>query len=721
MHSQSRFIEPTAADRDPLTLLLVRLARELGIEAEQMRAAELLRDARAAWPGEEADRWWKWLAEAGSSLGLGGRLAELSLSEALQQVRDGAMMVSRCGDGTPLVLLAADGRRVEIAEGQLDRRVSLSPVQLRDRLPRSSLDDRADWLAVEAAELAGVVGGEHGLPPLQRLYAILRPESGDVGIVVLFAFFVGLLSLATPLAVEALVNTVAFGRFLQPVMVLSLLLFAFLALRAAMVALQTFVVEIIQRRLFARVAADLAYRLPRVREEAYDHRYGPELFNRFFDIVTLQKVAAHLLLDGVAIVLTTVVGMAVLAFYHPWLLGFDVLLLFFAVGGFVLLGRGAIRSGIAESKFKYRIAAWFQDVARCRQAFKLKGAADFALDRANYLTSHYLASRRRHFHILFRQILLALGLQVLAATVLLGFGGWLVIQGQLTLGQLVAAELIVAMILGSLAKFGKHLEGFYDMTVAVDKLGQLFDLPMERQDGLLRLSGGTATAVRMFEVKLPLHSPEEGQPPISIEIEPGQRVALVGPPGCGKSSLLDLLYGCRRPRSGHVEIDGLDPLDMRPDVLRSHIVLVRQPEVFAGTLAENVHLHRTNVSSDDVRQALKHAGLLDTALRLPDGLETTLTSSGAPLSGTQIVLLMLARGLAGSPRLLLIDGVLDALPDDYGNHLMEVLAENRDCTLIIATGRQPIRDRCDAVIDLTSLAPAASTFRNGQGREGLFA
>jgi ABC-type bacteriocin/lantibiotic exporter with double-glycine peptidase domain len=140
------------------------------------------------------------------------------------------------------------------------------------------------------------------MSPLRRLIGLIRPEGTDIRVVVAFAVGVGVLSLATPLAVEALVSTVAMNLLMQQLVILSLVLFVCLALAAAMRALQTLVVEAIQQRLFVRVTSDLAYRLPRVRADAFDREYGPELVNRFFDVLTVQKVGALLLLDGIAIV-----------------------------------------------------------------------------------------------------------------------------------------------------------------------------------------------------------------------------------------------------------------------------------------------------------------------------------------------------------------------------------------------------------------------------------
>ena len=288
------------------------------------------------------------------------------------------------------------------------------------------------------------------------------------------------------------------------------MLFTFLTFAAALRGLLSYVVEILQRRLFVRLVADLAYRLPRVRGTAFDGMHAPELVNRFFEIVTVQKAASSLLLDAVSIILQTFVGMAVLAFYHPFLLGFDLVLLMLIAFITFGLGRGAVKTAVNESIAKYAVGAWLEELVRHPTAFKLHSGHQFALDRSDRLTVDYLDARKKHYRIVLRQLLFALGLQATVATALLGLGGWLVIQGQLTLGQLVAAELIVTVIVGSFAKMGKHLESFYDLLASMDKLGHLFDLPTERHDKQFHLQAGVPAEVAVRRSLLQLR--RSGEP-----------------------------------------------------------------------------------------------------------------------------------------------------------------------------------------------------------------
>lgn len=700
----------TATDTLPLAAALVRLGRERGVTVERLRAEQLIGDARTAWPGEPARLWDKWLREAAESVGLRCRLSELTIEEAAGLASSGALLVGGYhGEGEVTTLLDSKNGAARVATDELDggREVAIETLAAEIAEAQGTATS-ALWLAVDHPQLSHAEDARNlANKPVKRYFKLLRPERSDLGIILVFAFFAGVLSLATPIAVEALVDTVAFGQLLQPVVILAGLLFGFLAFAGLMQAIQTFVVEIIQRRLFARVAADLAFRLPRTERSGVAGAYGPELVNRFLDVATLQKVTASLMTDGISIVLATIVGMTVLGFYSPWLLGFDVLLLVVVIGGLLVLGRGAIGAAVKESKLKYKLTAWYEDIMRCQNGFKSSGGAAFANDRASVLTSQYLDYRKEHFSVFFRQVLFVLALQAVAGTVLLGVGGWLVIQGQMTLGQLVAAELIVAMILGSLAKLGKHLESFYDVVAAVDKLGVLFDLPVERLDGVLTLPEGDGVRVHLRGVK---HA--QGGPVLArgfdAEIESGERIGLLGGAASGKSTLLRMLYGLDRPSSGHVEIEHADPRDLRPDVLRDHVRLVGEPEIFEGSIAENVHFHRPGVATGDVRSALHEVGLLDQVLRLPKGLETPINASGAPFSRTQLGQLVLARAMACKPRMLLVDGLLDAFPDGALTQAVAALTDKKHpWTLVVATGRAEVAQRVGRVLPLGEAAEAS--------------
>jgi ABC-type bacteriocin/lantibiotic exporter with double-glycine peptidase domain len=712
---------PREAGPDRQANDVLRILEEFSVAAQlrfdRTLAARGLGEAERAIPGDDAATWARRLVEVGESIDLRVQLLECTLQEALAFVRQGMPIATGIeqADGVLRWVLVCEvrGRQVRLRDFESaasDRWVSLPG--LRQQLAERASDDRRSWVVGQSAlacqgssDAAHGHGDSHSVSPLSRLGAFLWPDKKDLWVIVVFSIIDGVLLLATPIAVEALVNTVAFGRYLQPIVVLAIMLFTFLTFAAALRGLLSYVVEILQRRFFVRLVADLAYRLPRVRGTAFDNVHAPELVNRFFEIVTVQKALSSLLLDAVSIILQTFVGMAVLAFYHPFLLGFDLVLLLLIAFITFGLGRGAVKTAVNESIAKYAVGAWLEELVRHPTAFKLHSGHSFAVDRSDRLTVDYLEARRKHYRIVLRQLLFALGLQATVATALLGLGGWLVIQGQLTLGQLVAAELIVTVIVGSFAKMGKHLETFYDLSASMDKLGHLFDLPTERHDKQFHLKAGLPAQVAVRGVSYSYDALESHRHEVlhgvSLEIKPGEHVALIGPSGSGKSTLIDLLSGVRQPVSGHLELDGIDLRELRADSLREHLAVSRSIEIFHGTIDENVHLNRPHISAHDVREALAAVGLVDEVLQLPDGLNTMLQTNGAPLSTTQALRLMLARAIVGSPRLLLIDGTLDALSDDMQHALLaRILGPSRPWTVLIATGRQVVIGRCDHVVTL---------------------
>ena len=531
--------------------------------------------------------------------------------------------------------------------------------------------------------------------PFARLKHLLRPEGRDIGAVVVFAGAVGVLSLATPIAVESLVNTVAFGVFLWPVVVLAGVVMACLGLAAAIRAMQVYVVECVQRRLFVRVVADYAHRLPRVRPDALDHSHGPELVNRFFDVLNLQKSLAVLLLDGVALVVTALVGLVVLAFYHPFLLGFDIALLLLIAFLLFALGWGGVRTSMDESHAKYDVAAWLEELLRCPRAFKFAGGHRLAVEKADRLAGEYVTARRRHFRVVWRQTMFALGLQVVASTALLGLGGYLVINQQLTLGQLVAAELIVALVVASVAKLGKYAEAYYDLLAGAEKVGLLTDLPLERAGGEVLPGGGRGMAVRVA-------GGDRG--PAAWHVGANERVALVGPPGSGKTTLLEAVCGLRGLGRGAVEVDGIDLRGLDLQRLREQVALVGGPDLFAGTVTENVSVGRPHLTPADVRAAVAAVGLLGPVNSLPHGLSTPLTPSGHPLSASQAVRLTLARALAGKPRLLILDGVLDALDlSDCPDLVPGLFDRSAPWSLLLASTDPALVGLCDRRVVLVGV------------------
>jgi ABC-type bacteriocin/lantibiotic exporter with double-glycine peptidase domain len=542
--------------------------------------------------------------------------------------------------------------------------------------------------------------------PLRRTRQLLELDRQDIAVIVIYGVALGLLSLAVPIAVQSLVNTVAFGSLFQPLVVLTVLLAVALIGSAVLRALQVRIAEMLQRRLFVRIVAEISGRLPRVSAPALQAANGPELLNRFFDVFTTQKSVASLLLGGIDALLIALVGLLVLAFYHPALLAFDIVLILGAVVVLIPLGRGGTGTSVAESKAKYAVAGWLEEMARHPLSFKLAGGEEFARNRAELLARNYLSKRDRHFRIVFRQLMGALTIEVVASVALLALGGILVIERQLSIGQLVAAELIVTAVVASIAKLGGKVEVFYDLVAAVDKLGEIFDLPLERSGGETPPRDGDHGGELVLE-DIELDLEEDGEiPSISLHLRPGESLSLTGAQERVTSSLVDAVFGLIPPRSGIIEIDGRDTRDLALHEVRSRIAVVRGTEILPGCIGDNLRAGNPDLGAEQAWAALAHVGLEDWVKDAPDGLETDLLADGSPLTRTQALALTIARALAGGPSVLVLDRTLDQVSPEERIAMFDALVAPRDVSILMISDEPELVERTDAKIDLDGSHPA---------------
>jgi len=525
-----------------------------------------------------------------------------------------------------------------------------------------------------------------------RVFRMLHGESHDIAVVFLYALAVGLCSLAIPVGVQSVVNSVAFGVVLQPLVVVTCLVGGVLLFSGVLRIMQLVVVEVLQRRLVVRISLALAERIPHVAFEQFRSKYGPEYVLRFLESFSAQKNVSALLLDGIALFFQVTVGLVLVSFYHPFFLVFSIVLALLLVLLVTPLGIGAVKTSIKASDAKYEVATWLQDLARVPILFKSNRGDSFALERADQLVGSYLEWRGKHFRVLLRQIVGSVTIQVLASTLLLGLGGWLVIKQQLTLGQLVAAELIIGVILSGVAKLGRYLDKFYELCASVAKLDALFDVPYEKESGSFFSPGGdpASLVVSNLVVRHDNHI-EPILNGVSLAIAPGEKVAICGQNGAGKSILADCIYRISSATSGRIEIDGHDVREVHPLELRSEIALVRGIDLFHGTIEENLTLTSGSVSSSRVREALAMVGVLEDIYSLPDGLQTLLQGQAEPLSRGQAARLMIARAVLMDPRLIIIDGILDGIDEStVAGLLQELTGPKARWSLLVLTHERSV-------------------------------
>jgi putative ABC transport system ATP-binding protein len=683
------------------------VARRLGIQAERSQF-EIVETHEAETSAMSSRR----LVEAAKPIGL--TIIETDLDKAneiYQIVGEGFPIILVQADSTYVALLRTTSSRFEAAT--IGRDVRMAPMSRRQVQRAIDTKDTLVLIAHDELECDAIsaihlkAGGDthhhahsdHVHPtPWSRFLGLLWLDGRDISSIFLFALVEGTLALATPLAVESLVNVVSWGTYLQPLLILALMLLVCLGLAGILKLLQTFVVEIIQRRHMVRIIGDLAHRFPRADRQALSGEYPRELANRMFDIMSIQKATAILLLDGVSIILATLLGMILLAAYHPFLLSFNIVLLFTMVSLTWLLGRGGVKSAIDESISKYRVIHWLQDVLDYPSAFRTNGGEALAVDRANRMVADYLDARRSQFRVVIRQNAFAIGLQVIASTVLLGLGGWLVIQGQLTLGQLVASELVVTVVVGAFTKAGKSLEKFYDLMAAVEKVGHLLDIPVEPRQPKFLIENRPAE-VKWEELTITYAHSTFKLP--SDRISAGSKVAILDSGTAGKSLLASTMAGLSHATNGVLEVNGHAPARIDFASNDRLIGYASSIEIFGASVRENVDLGRITIGRARVREALQEVGLWDCIARLDHVLDSRLQTGGYPLNRIQAAQLMIARAIAAKPKLLVIDNLLDDLSPEQRTSIWNTLGSpNAPWTLVLTTNRHDVAALCDRYIQV---------------------
>ena len=283
------------------------------------------------------------------------------------------------------------------------------------------------------------------------------------GMVLIYAILISILTLATPISVQSLVNTFALGPYLQPLIILSLLLFVLLLFLGLVKSLQYLLVEYLQRQIISKISSAMIY--------GYTHKESKKIntltmANRFFEIMLIQKSLAYLITDLIAVVLQTVIGLILISLYHPFFIFLGLITVFSAFVFVYLIGKFGVNTAVDESTSKHALAEYIESLALKSENIE----KEKALLEGDRQINNYLESRKTHFYYLFTQNILFMVLYAFLNAILLGLGGFLVIKGQLSVGQLVAAEIVLNGILYHFLYAKKYLEAFYDLYASTEKV-----------------------------------------------------------------------------------------------------------------------------------------------------------------------------------------------------------------------------------------------------------
>ncbi|MDO9156700.1 MAG: ATP-binding cassette domain-containing protein [Sediminibacterium sp.] len=535
----------------------------------------------------------------------------------------------------------------------------------------------------------------------RKILELLNLDKKDVSSIYAFAILAGILSLAMPLGIQTIIGFVLAGSLSTSIVVLIVLVVAAVIIYGLLQVRQLQVTEKIQQKIFVRYSFEFADRLPKMNIEKLDAYYLPELVNRFFDTISLQKAVEKLLLDVPAAVIQIFFGLILLSFYHPVFIAFGAVL---ALIGYLIMRftlPAGFQASIEASDQKYATAAWLEEMARVIKSFKYSRGTELNIKKTDGIVSNYLHARTTYFKVLLTQSWSLIMFKVLITAAMLIVGAVLLVDQQINIGQFIAADIVILSIIASVEKLILNMDKVYDVLTSVEKLSKITESEIETQ-GTVELSDLNKGVSILFEnVGFVYGNQSKALEGLQLDIAAGDKVCIMGESGSGKSTILRLLTGAFKNFSGSILVDGIPMGNYNLQSVRSQTgILLSQQDIFHGTIWENITMGSSQIQYDEVTDLVNRCGLTSFIQSLPKGYDTLLDPTGKRLNSKIRQDILLLRALLGKKRLLLLEEPLNFLEKRYKQNIQDYIFSEENATVIIATNDVEIAARCNKVIYL---------------------
>lgn len=541
------------------------------------------------------------------------------------------------------------------------------------------------------------------MTPWQRLLNLMKLEQKDIYKILLYAAFAGLVGLSLPLGVQATINLVVGGQFNASIIILISLVLLGVIFQGIIRYMQLRVAEDLQQRIYARSSFELIYRFPRMQSQALDGKYAPELANRFFDTMVIQKGLPKALIDFSAALLQIIFGLILLSFYHPFFIFFGIFLviLFYVVFQFSV--PKGIQTSLMESKMKYKTAHWIEEVARNFDSFKVIDSYTLSTKKNDDLVMEYLKARENHFSILKLQFFKMIGFKTLVTAALLIIGGLLVINQEMNIGQFVAAEIVILLMINSVEKLILGLENVYDILTSTEKIGQVTDLPLDEDSPNEPLSKDEDFNIELNNLSVEYSSSDKKVlDGINLKVKQGEKLLIDGPSGSGKTTLLKVIAGLVIKCKGQLLVNDINTVNINNKHYRSFIGFVfPNNSVFDGTIRENITFNNPRTSEDKVKEICNVLGIDKLIKTLPKGMDTHIITDGQQLSYTMSRKIVIARALAIDPKVLILKDPFDEFDDEEIESITKyIFAPKHTWTVLVSSKNKSWSKYCDRIINL---------------------
>ncbi len=543
------------------------------------------------------------------------------------------------------------------------------------------------------------------LTPIKRFNRLLSLEKKDITQVYIYAFFNGLVNLSLPLGIQAIVNLIQGGQITTSWYILVALVIAGVGLAGTLQLLQLRIVENISQRIFSNASFEFALRIPKIKYESLRNYYGPDLANRFFDTLTIQKGLPKILIDFSLGIFQVIVGLIVLSLYHSFFIIFSVLLVIVVYLIIAATGPKGLRTSLKESTQKYKIAFWLEEIARSKLSFKLASDNKLSLTKTDTHVDKYLDSREDHFRVIINQSVYLIIFKIMVAAGLLITGSILVFNDQMNIGQFVAAEIIIILIIASVEKIIKTIESIYDVLTALEKIGYVFDKPMDEFNGVNLKESDDSFKITVENVSYRYDdAPTQTLDNVTFDIPNNTSAIISGPPSSGKSTLLKIISGIMDPSDGIIKFNDFPMKSLDFDNLKEEIgFCISNGEIFHGTILENISLNRDKATPENISRAINITGLSPYLSKMPLGFNTVVDPEGKKVPTNVQNRILLARAMATNPKLLILEDPLEHINHKEKIEIIEAItaSENR-WHILVSSVDDSWKDYIDKIIELNN-------------------
>ncbi len=521
---------------------------------------------------------------------------------------------------------------------------------------------------------------------LKRLWDLLNLEKKEISSIYFFAIFSGLVQLSLPLGVQTIIGLMLGTTMVTSIYILVLGVVVGVFMVGWLQISQMRVIEKIQQQIFTRFAFDFATIIPKLKLNETDNYYLPEKANRFFDTVTVQKGLAKLLLDVPMAGIQIVFGLILLSLYHPAFILFGIALV--VVLWFILkaTSRYGLETSLVESKYKYAVAGWLEEIARVVITIKYSKNNSLNVQRTDKNLVGYLTARTKHFGVLLLQYKSLVFFKVAITLTMLSVGSYLVINQQINIGEFIAAEIVILTVIGAVEKLIGSLDNVYDVITGLEKLATVTELPTENSGTLTLANDNNGLSVTLQDVGYSYVNNQMVLEHVNLSIPAGAKVLINGNEGSGKSTLVKVMAGCFDDYQGKLLYNDIPFGNYEIRSLRNQIGLhLNQNDLFLGTVLENITLRNSETTPQEIitlAEKLGFGGFLNT---FSQGFDTIIDPTGKKLTESTLKKLMLLRTFIGNRKLILLNEPFAGVDDQIKQHSLAYMDALKNTTIILVS------------------------------------